>query len=302
MDRFTVPLFFVAFALGLAAMPCDVYAFNQRGLGVDHAVPWKNRCAAAVDQVTDGLRAIRTELTRFWSNEKGEAATDLLLPVPTSISARLRGLREEKAALIKESQDILNRAATENRTITAEEIAVDDKIHKRLDTVMAEVQRYDRVLEADRRVITDTSSGGSDAPTVGPIKSFGQFLQAVAAASSPSVAALIPNGRELVERLHAYNAASGMSVGVPGDGGYLVRKDWTTALLAKARTDAVLLPRCKSIDIGATSMASSIRTSTNRAASTARGGAASRSSGARKQPASRRSSRRSAKASSGSRR
>jgi HK97 family phage major capsid protein len=30
-----------------------------------------------------------------------------------------------------------------------------------------------------------------------------------------------------------------MSVGVPSDGGYLVRKDWTTALLEKSRSEAV---------------------------------------------------------------
>jgi HK97 family phage major capsid protein len=53
-----------------------------------------------------------------------------------------------------------------------------------------------------------------------------------------------------VQKLAAYNAASGMSVGTPSDGGYLVRQDWTTELLGRVRTEAQILPRCKSIEIG----------------------------------------------------
>ena len=61
---------------------------------------------------------------------------------------------------------------------------------------------------------------------------------------------LTPGSRELIDRLGAYQAASGMSVGVPTDGGYLVRSDWSAALLTRAREAAVLLPRCRSIEIG----------------------------------------------------
>lgn len=176
-------------------------------------------------------------------------ADDLLIPVPSSIGARLRALKQEKGQLVQESQDLLTKSAVDNRTLTAEEIAVDDKIHKRLETINAEIVRYERITDADRRATVTDTSGGS-APTPGGIKNLGEFLQAIACASSPVIASRVPNGSDMVARLHAYSAASGMSVGVPNDGGYLVRSDWSTELLARARESAQLLPRCRQIQIG----------------------------------------------------
>jgi HK97 family phage major capsid protein len=253
MDQFTLSRlpFLAAFAIALVAMPCDVYAFNQRGLGVDHALPWTSRTSVAIESVAKTVASFRDRLARIFGpdGERGEIATDLLLAVPSSISARLRGLKQEKGELLKESQEMLTKAAVENRELSTEESAVDDKLHKRIATLNGEISRYSRLVESDRTAITELSSG-SDGPMAGAIKNFGEFLQAVACASSPAIASAVPGGRDMVQKLAAYNAASGMSVGVPSDGGYLVRKDWTTALLDKARTEAVLLPKCKSIDIG----------------------------------------------------
>lgn len=174
--------------------------------------------------------------------------SDQLMPVPTSIGARLRALKQEKNGLIKESTDLLTMASVEGRDMTVEEKAVDDKIHARISTLNHDIGRYERLIESDRVSLADPAAQEKNAP--GAIRSFGEFLQAVACASSPSIASAVPGGRDMVQRLQAYSAASGMSVGVPSDGGYLVRKDWTTALLDKARTEAQLLPRCKMIEIG----------------------------------------------------
>lgn len=241
-----------AFIVALAAMPCDVYAFNQRGLGVDHALPWLSQSSdGAVRRVGAACHAVRTRLHRLWSNEVGEVASDLLMPVPTSIGARMRALRQEKGELIKEMTDLQAKIAVENRNWTAEELALDEKLAKRAETISSEVKRFERLTEADRTVtLTDTSAGGGNGQGFSGIKTFGEFLQAVACASSSIIRGRVPNGSDLVGRLDAYAAASGMSVGVPSDGGYLVRNDWSTALLARARESAVLLPRCKSIEIG----------------------------------------------------
>jgi HK97 family phage major capsid protein len=150
---------------------------------------------------------------------------------------------------VKESQDLLAKAAVNNSTLTAEELAVDDKLHKRIETINAEIKRYERITDSDRVALTDLSDG-SNGSTPPAIRSFGEFLQAIACASSPVIRNRVPNGSEMVDRLNTYAAASGMSVGAPADGGYLVRKDWSAALLTRAREQAVLLPRCKSIDIG----------------------------------------------------
>ena len=186
MERFTVPLFFVAFIAGLAAMPQNVYAFNQRGIGVDHGAPWRNRLCAAVDSVSSAMGGLRARLTHLLRGERGEVATDLLLPVPTSIGARLRSLKQEKASLVQEMTDLQSKIAVENRTWTAEELAIDDKIAKRVETINTEIARFERLTESDRRVaVTDTSASG---PTPGGIKNLGEFLQAVACAASPVIA------------------------------------------------------------------------------------------------------------------
>jgi len=244
--------FMAALLIALAAMPCDVYAFNQRGVGVDHAAPWLSRnAAAALERAAGGaFGTVRARLTKLLTNERGEIASDLLMPVPTSIGARLRALKQERNGLLKEMSDLQAGIATANRSWTSEELAVDQKIAERVETINAEVKRYERLIESDRvSTMTETSSGGS-APTPGGLKNFGEFLQAVACAASPIIAGRIPNGNERVAQLYAYSAASGMSVGVPSDGGYLVRNDWSAALMERARTQAVLLPRCKSIEIG----------------------------------------------------
>lgn len=172
-----------------------------------------------------------------------------LTSVPINIGARLRDLKQEKAQLLQEDTDLFTQAATDNRGLTPEEKVLDDQLQARLATVNDELKRYERLIEADRHVIV---SPGHEiaAPAAGAIRSFGELLQAVACAASPIVASRLPNGRELVDRLIAYSAASGMSVGTPSEGGYLVRKDWTAQLLDRAREAAVLLPRTRTIEIG----------------------------------------------------
>lgn len=241
--------FMAAFLVALIGMPGDVYAFNQRGIGVDHAAPWLSRSSPTLSRAANALSKVRTLLVHAWTGERGEIASDLLMPVPTSIGARLRSLKQEKGELVRENQELLTSAAVGNRDLTKEELAVDEKLSARIGTLNQEIARYERIVDTDRRTLTDTSAGGGT-PEPGAIKSFGEFLQAVACASSPSIAGSFPGGRDMVQKLQSYSAASGMSVGVPSDGGYLVRKDWTTALLDKARTEAVLLPRCKMIEIG----------------------------------------------------
>jgi HK97 family phage major capsid protein len=177
-----------------------------------------------------------------------EAVTELM-PVPNSIGARLRALKQEKGELIKEARDIGTKIAVEARGWTIEESALEEKISNRVETLNTEIARFERLIDVDRRAIVDAPAGDRSG-SHGTIKSFGEFLQAVACASSPVIAHSVPGGNDLVQRLAAYNAASGMSVGTPSDGGYLVRQDWTTELLGRARTEAQLLPRCKGIEVG----------------------------------------------------
>jgi HK97 family phage major capsid protein len=242
----------LAIALAVVAMPQHVYAFNQRAVGVAHGAPWRMKLTAALEDARGAVGVPHRHLQRFLSNERGEIAVEMLVPVPSSIGARLRALKQERANLIKEDQDVLTKAAVDNRDLSVEEIAVSQKLQARIEKLNTDIHAYERVTESDRRMaVTELSSGGA-AGSTGEFRSFGEFLQAVACASSPVIANRVRGGNDLVQKLQAYqSAASGMSVGVPGDGGYLVRKDWTTDLLDKARTEAVLFPRCHEITIGA---------------------------------------------------
>jgi HK97 family phage major capsid protein len=80
-----------------------------------------------------------------------------------------------------------------------------------------------------------------DEPTsqAGEFNTFGEFLQAVAYAGMP--------GRGADPRLLA---ASGMSTSVPADGGYLVRTQYSEALVAKAVSASTLAQRCMRVPIG----------------------------------------------------
>lgn len=82
----------------------------------------------------------------------------------------------------------------------------------------------------------------------------GELLQAIACAASPVVAGTFPatQREDLSRKLVLYQAAaSGMSTGVPSEGGYLMRTQWTTDMLTRAKDESVLLPLCRRTTIGA---------------------------------------------------
>lgn len=76
-----------------------------------------------------------------------------------------------------------------------------------------------------------------------PFRSLGEFLVSVADAASP--------GNRIDPRLMKIRAASGLSEGIPSDGGFLVQQDFTTALLAKTNETGILKSKCRTIPIGA---------------------------------------------------
>lgn len=169
--------------------------------------------------------------------------------IPQSVGARLRGLRQERSELDRQATALVETAANANRDLTPEEREQDDQFAARLEALNDEIHRYERLTAPRPLPAVDPARQRADAS---PIRSFGEFLQAVAIASDTRMASMVPNSRELLERLTAYQAAaSGMSVGAPAGGGYLVRTDWSAAMLQRAGEQAQLLPRCRGIDIGA---------------------------------------------------
>ncbi len=167
---------------------------------------------------------------------------------------------DEFETLIAERRDvnaelvaILDAAKADKRDLTDDEQERYDALEARFDVLDAQIRRIERQQERERRleldedtaeavdVIEDTAAVARrlDQPS-GDWQSFGEFLGAVAASNSP--------GGETDPRL--YQGASGASSGVPSDGGFLVGRDYSTALLARAAVESSLLGRTNRIPIG----------------------------------------------------
>lgn len=157
-----------------------------------------------------------------------------------NLIARRKTLKAEKARLIEEAQAALELSATENRDLTDAERARDDAIQARVSQINDELGRIERVLESDRETPTETAQAPAQP---GGFNSMGDFLVAVAQAG-------MPGGRVDPRLLPIQAGPTGMSSGVPADGGFLVRRDWSLQLLARATEQAQLLPRTRQVPIG----------------------------------------------------
>ncbi len=116
---------------------------------------------------------------------------------------------------------------------------------ERKEALLAELAAVDRQIEDAERLRATARpiaiSGMRDLEVEKPL-SLGQVLQGVAAMSGGSTLGLsIPRQMQ---------AASGMSVGVPSDGGFLVGQEYTTRLLNKALELAQIAPLCDAIPVG----------------------------------------------------
>ena len=178
------------------------------------------------------------------------------------LATQLAQLDGQRQALLKEGTAISDRAEQEKRTLLAEEktrrdqiLAELDELKPQIDSVQAEIDAEIKMEAHEKGQISDLAirQPAQVTPPDAEFRGIGEFLQAVAAQTSMSVRASLGSQRVdvLNKKLEGYMAAgSGMSVGTPTDGGFLVRSDWSTAMLERATTQAQLLPRCRSIPVG----------------------------------------------------
>lgn len=178
------------------------------------------------------------------------------LQLPQSLGARLRGLKQERTELHAQLSAIFEAAAGQNRDLNDGERAKDDELSARVLKLDDEIARYERMAAAPsgQAAFIGAPAHPRQGEGAAAFGSFGQFLQAVAVASDPRAAHLFggSSSRELMDRLTSYEAAAtGMGVGSPSGGGHLVRNDWSTDMLRRGSEQAIILPRCRSIPIGA---------------------------------------------------
>ncbi len=271
--RFTVPLFLVAFLTALFAMPTNVVKACYGGFGIEHAQPWRRSSMLAAAFVRRGLTKLRDILTAMWSSTWREPALALtatliaLLVLPTSAHAfgiaavvpfNIRALEQAKfdneakqAALKAEARGIP--MATKDRS--AEQNTRLDAIDAELKTLatelaatagdLARAQGYQADERAEAAALAARIQMGKNRAEDKPI-TLGQFLQGLAYSAAPSLAAAA--GFVMTDEIRA--AVSGASSGDAASGGVLVRNEWSTDLLNKAREASQLLPKCDNKPIG----------------------------------------------------
>lgn len=178
---------------------------------------------------------------------------------------RLKELEVAKEDKRGELQALLAASRTDKRPMNENEREKAAALTEELDQIAATIKFEEKALEFDRQAAppaptdrapkirpSSASLGGSKNPwgdcstERGTQTAFGNFLQAVASVTKGNP----PDPRLLMVPQSPHAAASGMNTSVGSEGGFLVRTDFSTALLARAMEESVLAQRCTTIDIG----------------------------------------------------
>jgi HK97 family phage major capsid protein len=160
----------------------------------------------------------------------------------------LLALNAQAEEIKREHAEVLAPAAKDKRALSTEEIAKADELQAKLDRVIATRKHEQARIEGERaEAVTEPEAKPDATDRVAKahaeerrILGFGKFLQDVATfAKDGSIGPTIKA------------AASGLNTSVPSEGGFLVRTDFSTMLLDRGMTEAVLAPKCTTINIGA---------------------------------------------------
>jgi HK97 family phage major capsid protein len=155
---------------------------------------------------------------------------------------------DTKAAITKLKKEGRTLAALKERT--PEQVTRYDAIFAELDTLDEKLEALQADLVRARRLQDDERASGTvpaievgiDHNGLKPWANFGEYLSAVAMAAPDRP------GRVVDPRLLA--SISGASGSTSTDGGFLIRADWSMALMNKIATSGVLAPQCWTIPIG----------------------------------------------------
>ena len=158
-------------------------------------------------------------------------------------------LMQEKADLVAKGKAVLDLAETEGRDLSAEDTAALDAIDVRMVELGPQLAAVEAQRERER-----TMSGVEAEPD--PVtaqrenfRTWGEQLQAVMGAA----AGRFDPRLQRVNGDGAIMAATGMSEGIPADGGFLVQTDFATELLRRTYDSGQVAGRCRRIPISANS-------------------------------------------------
>lgn len=169
----------------------------------------------------------------------------------------LTKLREKIGKLITENKELLDLAETEERGLTEDEKKVWDERAAEIEILKSTIEKKEHQEElnewAGKSVnepikpepeVEDGGEGevraGEDRAAKKPYASFGEQLLDVIRAEK--------RDGEAIRRLREVRA-TGMSEGIPADGGFLVQTDFATQLLKRAYENSVVLPKTTNLPI-----------------------------------------------------
>lgn len=168
--------------------------------------------------------------------------------------SKLKELHQRKAELVNEGRAILDKASNESRGLSDGEKSTYQKIYDEVESVGEMIVIEERQIEMERQIGGYTPGTGdpeergkrAGRETEGEgFSSFGEQLQAVAGFYS---------GESRKDpRLMELRAPSGASAGNPSDGGFLIQKDFSTALLDNMNEMGEVLSRVRRLPVSANS-------------------------------------------------
>lgn len=142
---------------------------------------------------------------------------------------------------------------------TAEDVKNVNSVCDDIERVQGEIQteeRAERMIAGIRKPTSDPAPMGQPGEKRG-FGSFGEYLQAVAAAASPRGGYVGKFANGLYDkRLAAQDAemrASGLEEATPSLGGFLVQTDFANELIAVTEAKSVLYPKCRKMAISGNS-------------------------------------------------
>ena len=163
----------------------------------------------------------------------------------------LQELRGKLNTLGTELQNMKNTIDEQKRSATDEEkaksLAIMEEIDK-IDHQIVEIEfeervssHLDMVKESQRKPTKPDFTKGFEEEK--KFRTFGEQLQAVIMASSA--------GNRVDPRLVEVRAATGMSGGIPSDGGFLIQTDFAAELIKRTYETGAVLSRARRIPVGA---------------------------------------------------
>lgn len=173
------------------------------------------------------------------------------------MSKQLRELQARKTNMVKEARGLTDRAASENRDLTDEEVSAFDALRARIDATSSAIDREAALIADEARIGIQSAVGpivtdNKEADSRRGFGSLGEFMQSVHKAGKPGQSI---DSRLLIGGINAAAPASYGNESSGQDGGFLIPPQFSQEVFKLSLAEDSLLPLTDNVEIGGNSMA-----------------------------------------------